>query len=433
MEKAKWLIQGAITGALLAEFARYAANKTKTRDQTGSTTEKKAPSGQVIGSTLVSTTGRQQGRRDYESVVIQVQSSSSPVAPVLPIVIIQPNPMLEIAFDRRTKNPCYVLEKIDSATASPEAKDSSARRTGKETFYEEKSLIPYHRSRNSYYKNSGFDRGHLAPVADFTAFFKSNEDASNTLQLVNDTFNLCNASPQYPSFNRNIWANVEQFGRNIIKEELSENLSAYIITGPVYLPSTLVSRPPSTPSLTKIEKSIFQYSHLGIGSPPCIVCVPTHFFKIIAIVSKDDNTVAKAAAFVLPNKEFSITDGVISLDSYIVTLEDLEAVTGLEFFHQMFGKSTNSTSNDEEEDGISNSNATSLRKQFLDALTRDLIEDLRNDNKNNSEATLVISKQQHRNIKKAFYKSKEDPIGHLCHHHRCSIDLRTGKRLSSTN
>jgi endonuclease G len=400
-----------------------------------------------------------------------MSQSPSAVAPILPIVILQPNPMLEIAFDRRTKNPCYVLEKIDCSSPETHQQSSTAasRRTRKETFYEEQFLHPYHRSRNSYYKNSGFDRGHLAPVADFTSVIFSNnssskdtatisttkeEDEENdeTQQLIKDTFNLCNISPQYPTFNRRVWANVEQFTRNIIKEELRSNnkkinnyYTAYIVTGPIYLPSSTL------PKNKNNEKPLYQYSYLGIGTPPSIVSVPTHFFKVIAFVS-DNNRVEKAAAFVLPNQEFSCGTNTMSLDSFLVTFEDLEAVTGLEFFHNMFGKTTMTSSSvtidvdaaEEDDDMYHNvttaaAPTTTIRKLFFDMVTRDL----QNHHSNNSNSINPIiessssilavipspKSQQQRKIKKAFYKSKEDSIQHLCQNHRCCIDLQTGKHL----
>ena len=69
------------------------------------------------------------------------------------------------------------------------------------------------------YRGSGYDRGHMAPAADF----KWSEDA------MSDTFFLSNMAPQAPSFNRGIWAELEAVARTAAYD----NGSIFIVTGPV--------------------------------------------------------------------------------------------------------------------------------------------------------------------------------------------------------
>jgi hypothetical protein len=208
--------------------------------------------------------------------------------------------------------------------------------------------------------------------------------------------------------------------------------------------------------MTNTSKPIFQFSYLGFGTPPCIVSVPTHFFKVIALVSNTTNTVEKAAAFVLPNQDSYLeTNNAFLLDTYLVTLEDLEAVTGLEFFATMFGDATdldNVVYVDEEEENTltptstASSTTTTLRKLFFDYVTKDLIRQYRSDGihainnytevQSSSSSTSMMmlpsppskKSQLQRKIQKEFHKSKEDPIHHICQNNRCSIDLWTGKR-----
>lgn len=473
MERVKWLLQGAITGAVVVEVARLllsSREKQWKEEKRAALPSTKGWGLSEEGGGVVHHAYNNPRMTQIQSIPLTITSTSSaaaPVAPILPIVILQPSPLLEIAFDRRTKNPCYVLEKFDGLEKSTSNRNAnSPRRTGKETFYEERSLYPYHRSRNSYYKNSGFDRGHLAPVADFTSLvggaISSNQEETYS-QLIRDTFNLCNISPQYPTFNRRIWANVEQFTRNIITEEFQSNqgtgnpCTAYVVTGPIYLPSSTITTKPSSIN-TSTDKPIFQFSYLGFGTPPSIVSVPTHFFKVIALVSNTTNTVQKAAAFVLPNQEFYLeSTNTLLLDSYLVTFEDLEAVTGLEFFATMFGNATDDNNvvlADEDEEytltstSTTPSTAITLRKLFFDNLTKDLIRQHRPIGINaknfhtevpsssySSSSTVVMlpsppsrKSPLQRKIQKEFYQSKETPIHHLCQNNRCSIDLWTGKR-----
>src|SRR5690606_12436904 len=69
------------------------------------------------------------------------------------------------------------------------------------------------------YRGSGFDRGHLAPAADFK-FSKV---------AMSETFYMTNMSPQKPGFNRGVWNKLEALVRNWAIED--EKL--YIVTGGV--------------------------------------------------------------------------------------------------------------------------------------------------------------------------------------------------------
>lgn len=74
--------------------------------------------------------------------------------------------------------------------------------------------------RNYWY--SGFDRGHLAPAADFAA-----PDCRETLEA---TYLMSNISPMYPKFNRGRWANIEAYAREVVKHYGA----AKLVTIPVY-------------------------------------------------------------------------------------------------------------------------------------------------------------------------------------------------------
>jgi len=64
------------------------------------------------------------------------------------------------------------------------------------------------RSELSDYKNSGYDRGHLAPAADF----KRSEEA------MSETFFLSNMAPQRPNLNRMSWSHLEEEVRTLAKK-----------------------------------------------------------------------------------------------------------------------------------------------------------------------------------------------------------------------
>lgn len=84
-------------------------------------------------------------------------------------------------------------------------------------------LFIYSRGRNSDYKYSGYDRGHLAAAGNHKANQKH----------LDQTFVLSNISPQVGAgFNRDKWAELEKHSRKLLKQYPN----VYVCTGPLYLP-----------------------------------------------------------------------------------------------------------------------------------------------------------------------------------------------------
>ena len=136
------------------------------------------------------------------------------------------------------------------------------------------------------YRGSGYDRGHMAPAADF----KWSEEA------MSDTFYLSNMCPQDPSFNRGIWADLEA----VVRTMAYENEKIYVVTGPV-----LTDGP---------------YKTIGENE----VAVPKRFYKVVLDYTDPD---IKAIGFVLPNENSDK-----SLQSFAVTVDEVEEITGLDFY-----------------------------------------------------------------------------------------------------
>ena len=72
-------------------------------------------------------------------------------------------------------------------------------------FYSEKNIPIEYRTKSQDYVNSGFDRGHLAPDANF--------DYDPKIQI--KTYTMANIVPQYPTLNRNAWIKAERYERLI--------------------------------------------------------------------------------------------------------------------------------------------------------------------------------------------------------------------------
>jgi DNA/RNA endonuclease G (NUC1) len=324
--------------------------------------------------------------------------NSNGMLPTPLVRIFTPNDDLTIAFDGRTRNPIYVVERLRPLNYTATSSKSTTSRKGM-NFREEKSLSPYHRSRNAYYRDSGYDRGHLAPAADY--------HGKNMV----DTFVLTNVSPQIPRFNRSIWLRLEEFVRKealkgvtaAVEDKVDstkdgdkrqKSKETWVVTGPLWLPRAIIDGDGSNGS------SVFRYSFDGIGKPPSLVAVPTHFYKVIVVVDvKTSNnergnnnnnkmseySLQQFAAFVLPNtdmigeKESGDGGNGIRLVDYVVNLTDLEAVSGLEFFPLLFGTFTENDTDD-----------VTITKSIADALTDEIRE--------SSEKKKMVDKQVRNSI-----------------------------------
>lgn len=138
------------------------------------------------------------------------------------------------------------------------------------------------------YKGSGFDRGHLAPAADF----------SYSEYALSQSFFMSNMSPQAASFNRGIWKKLEEH----IRDWAIEHDHLYVITGPV---------------LNKTFETI------GTNN----VSVPEMYYKIVLDIDKPG---IKAIAFLMKNEKSN--EG---LTHFVVTIDELEKLTNLDFFPTM--------------------------------------------------------------------------------------------------
>jgi endonuclease G len=146
-------------------------------------------------------------------------------------------------------------------------------------------------SKDKYdYDGFGYDRGHLAPSADFRWSEKA----------LSESYFYSNMSPQLPEFNREKWADLEGLLRGYIFEHPKTQL--YVITGPILNDSLLV-----------IERGVNKVS------------IPNYFFKVVLDLSNE-----KAIAFIMPNKEMKYP-----ISSYAVTIREVEDITGINFFHQL--------------------------------------------------------------------------------------------------
>ena len=138
------------------------------------------------------------------------------------------------------------------------------------------------------YTNSGYDRGHLAPAADF--------DFSR--EALSESFYMSNMSPQLPSFNRGDWKELE----DLVRQWATREDSLWVVSGPV------------------LKKGLQKIGANGVS-------VPDYFYKIILDVRQPE---IKMISFLMPNKKINQ-----DLRNWVVPVDSVEKVSGLDFFPQL--------------------------------------------------------------------------------------------------
>ncbi len=136
------------------------------------------------------------------------------------------------------------------------------------------------------YANSGYDRGHMAPAGDMKW----------SATAMKESFYLSNVCPQNRNLNRGDWKELEELEREWAISHGVVNIAA----GPIYYTSTPTR----------------------IGNNK--VAVPDAFFKVILVDYPD---APKAYGFIFKNEA-----GSRPLSSYQLSVNEVEKVTGMDFF-----------------------------------------------------------------------------------------------------
>jgi endonuclease G len=173
-----------------------------------------------------------------------------------------------INYNYKTKVAHFVVEHIKASDLTKAAKR-------KDDFRMDPLVSDDKEATLEDYANSGYDRGHIAPAADFSA------DAEE----MSESFYLTNIMPQVPNNNRGIWKKTETMAREFA-EKYGE---VYVISGTIY-----------------------DGDYLTIGNG---VGVPTHIYKIIIDPKKN-----RAMSFLFENTKLKVA----TLPEHIVTIKEIE-------------------------------------------------------------------------------------------------------------
>ncbi len=148
-------------------------------------------------------------------------------------------------------------------------------------------FLKYLQEDSSYvYDGYGYDRGHLAPSADFRW----------SEQALSESYYYSNMSPQRPGFNRYSWAELEGAIRSYVFNHPGTSL--YVVTGPIL-----------HENLPKVERSVNGLS------------LPEEYFKVVVDMERD-----RGIGFIMPNRQIEAP-----LETYAVTIREVENRTNLDF------------------------------------------------------------------------------------------------------
>ena len=184
-----------------------------------------------------------------------------------------------VNYNDQTKQPNWVAYRLTAKSVSHKTKRE-------EQFEPDTSIPKAYRAELTDYKNSGYDRGHLAEYASMDFSDRS----------AKQSFLLSNMSPQKAGLNRHGWAKLESYVRFWAKAKGE----LYVYTGVIY-------------------KNKTPRNFIGKGK----VAVPDYFYKVIYAPKQKESI-----AFVMPNAKVDKKD----VAKYRVSIKDIQDRAGVNFF-----------------------------------------------------------------------------------------------------
>lgn len=190
-------------------------------------------------------------------------------------------PGFVLGYSERWRNPLWVAYRLQEPRPGPYQSRPRHFRSDHRTLA---------RVSGDDYRGSGFDRGHMAPNYAMSRFH--GRDA----QLA--SFQMSNIVPQTRALNQKLWQRLEELETDVY----ATAGSLWVVMGPVI-------------GQTR--------ERLRSG-----VLIPEAYFRIWVRETADGPS---ALAFLVPQT----VDGYEPLDRFLVSVDRVEALTGLDFFHQL--------------------------------------------------------------------------------------------------
>jgi endonuclease G, mitochondrial len=189
---------------------------------------------------------------------------------------------MHLAYDEKHEQPRWVMHMV-----LPDIIYGNVSRTND---FREDTLVSTGTSTKDDYWYSGYDRGHMAPSADFRW----------SPIALSESYLYSNISPQKPEFNREKWAELENVVRDYV---IANKREIYVITGSI------------------LHDSLPIMMNEGRKND---VSIPQYIYKIILDLTP---TQEYAIGYVIPNGKCTYP-----VMSYAVSIDQIEELSGLDFF-----------------------------------------------------------------------------------------------------
>lgn len=183
-----------------------------------------------------------------------------------------------LMYNLNTLNPQWVAWELEASETDGEA--------GRCSKFCVDCSLDFLQADNNDYRNSGYDRGHMAPAADMKW--------SGT--AMRESFYYTNACPQNHNLNAGVWKSLEEKCRSLA----NVYGRVWIACGPIF------------------------NEHLYGSIGPHNVAVPDSFFKVMLVRTGGKY---EGIGFICENKA-----GKKPLEYYVWTIDEVEEITGLNFF-----------------------------------------------------------------------------------------------------
>lgn len=194
---------------------------------------------------------------------------------------------------KSTRWSCYELYASNRKTGKlPNGQNVTRYTSSTDQYPQDPLLEEQYRWTVDPFRRSGYDHGHLCPSA----------DRLNTQKANIQTFYLTNMMPQVNGFNAGVWANMEACVRNMITVSSTDTL--FIVKGGTIDDGS-------------------QYTTMDRTGGKLII--PKYYYMALLM---HNSSGYKAMGFWIEHKSSNDTD----LAKYVVNIDELERLTGLDFF-----------------------------------------------------------------------------------------------------
>ena len=218
----------------------------------------------------------------YSDVVVSQNKIEIPISKYKEKEVTLKRTSYTLSFNKETNLPNWIAWQLD--------KEKLVERVSRKrySFKPDPDINPLQAVVTQDYANSGYDRGHMCPAG----------DSRWSGEAMKESFYMTNICPQHPNLNGGDWHELEQACRRWAEKD-----KLYIVCGPILYKKAL------NPPIGKEHQ----------------IRVPDAFFKVILTGVEKGNP--RAIGFIYKNSA-----GNRPLDSYVNSIDQVERITGLDFF-----------------------------------------------------------------------------------------------------